>query len=57
MLPIIEAFANGAIVEYYDVHSIALNGKRGMWKTAENIGFGEDPNKYRIIKTKNKNEQ
>lgn len=49
MLPIIEAFANGETVEFYDSLNIK-DGKRGHWRTADNIGFGARIESYRIVK-------
>lgn len=52
MLPIIEAFANGENVQYYDSLQITGTHTRGEWKTAENIGFGAPIESYRILKGK-----
>ena len=49
MLPIIQAFANGETIEYWDSMQITGNG-RGMWKTAENIGMGAPVSYYRMNK-------
>jgi len=48
MLPIIEAFANGENIEFYDSLQI-VGATRGEWKTAENIGFGARVEDYRLI--------
>ena len=49
ILPVIEAFANGEHVEFYDSQHIVGNS-RGAWRTAENIGFGRSIDVYRMIK-------
>ena len=49
ILPIIQAFANGENVEYYDSLQITGAFTRGMWRTADNIGFGRPVCDYRII--------
>jgi hypothetical protein len=50
ILPIIQAFANGEHVEFYDSSQISRTFTRGVWKTADNIGFGCSVDNYRIIK-------
>lgn len=50
MLPIIQAFANGEHIEYYDSSKITGTFKRGAWVTAENIGFGSSVDNYRMVK-------
>ena len=50
ILPVIEAFANGEHVEFYDSLQITSAFTRGVWKTAENIGFGCSVKRYRMIK-------
>jgi hypothetical protein len=52
MLPIIEAFANGDHIEYWDSMRIVENG-RGMWTNAEDIGMGASISYYRMIKMGN----
>jgi hypothetical protein len=48
MLPIIEAFGDGANIEFWDSMQITGNG-RGMWRTAEDIGMGAPVSYYRWI--------
>ena len=50
MLPVIQAFADGEYIEFYDTMSYKSNGSRGMWKTADDIGFGCSIRTYRMIK-------
>lgn len=50
ILPVIQAFANGEHIEFYDSMQITGTFTRGMWKTAENIGFGRSVDYYRMIK-------
>ena len=50
MLPIIQAFANGEHIEFFDSLQITGSFTRGAWKTAENIGFGCSVDNYRMIK-------
>jgi len=50
ILPIIEAFANGEHVEYFDSLQITGTFTRGKWKTANDIGFGRSVDYYRVIK-------
>lgn len=50
MLPIIEAFANGEHIEFFDSLKISETHKRGEWVTAKNIGFGCSVDYYRMIK-------
>lgn len=48
ILPVIQDFANGEHIEYYDPFHIWENERgRGAWKTADNIGFGQPVNYYR----------
>ena len=49
MLPIIQAFADGKHIEYWDSLQIVGEFQRGMWKTAEDIGFGGSISHYRMI--------
>ena len=50
MLPIIQAFAEGEHIDFYDSLQIVGTFKRGAWKTADNIGFGASVDSYRMIK-------
>ena len=50
MLPIIQAFADGECIEYWDSLQIVDSFRRGMWKTAENLGMGAATSEYRMIK-------
>jgi hypothetical protein len=50
ILPVIEAFANGEHIEFYDSLQITGTFTRGAWKTADNIGFGCSVDYYRMIK-------
>ena len=50
ILPVIEAFANGEHIEFYDSLQITGTFTRGCWKTADNIGFGRPVSDYRMIK-------
>jgi hypothetical protein len=50
ILPVIEAFANGEHIEFYDYLQITGTFTRGLWKTADNIGFGCSVDYYRMIK-------
>jgi hypothetical protein len=49
ILPVITAFAEGKHIEYWDSMQIVGTFKRGMWKTADNIGFGVGCSNYRMI--------
>jgi hypothetical protein len=49
MLPVVSAFADGEDVQFFDSQMI-YEGKRGCWRTAENIGFGRTVDYYRMIK-------
>lgn len=50
-LPIIEAFANGEHIEYWDSLEIVGTFQRGKWKTADySIWTGIPPSNYRMIK-------
>lgn len=50
ILPVIQAFADGEYIEYWDnTQLVGLSG-RGMWKTSDNIGFGVNISRYRMIK-------
>lgn len=50
ILPVIEAFANGENVQFYDSLEITGTFTRGAWKTAESIGFNRPIEYYRMIK-------
>ena len=50
MLPIIEAFANGEYIEFFDSLQITQSFTRGVWKVADDIGFGASIDCYRMIK-------
>jgi hypothetical protein len=50
ILPVIEAFANGENIEFYDDSQITGTFSRGEWKTTDDIGFGRPTNYYRMIK-------
>ncbi len=50
LLPVIQAFANGEQIEFYDSLQITGTFTRGAWKTASNIGFGCSVDTYRMIK-------
>lgn len=49
MLPVIQAFADGKIIEYWDATEITGTFSRGLWKTAENIGMGAPISYYRMF--------
>lgn len=49
MLPVIQAFADGEIIEYWDSTEITGTFSRGLWKTAENIGMGAPIGYYRMF--------
>lgn len=50
ILPVIEAFANGEHVEFFDSQEVTGTYSRGKWKTADDIGFGRSIDYYRMIK-------
>lgn len=50
ILPVIEAFSNGEHIECWDNLEIVGSTQRGLWRTADNIGFGASPSYYRMIK-------
>lgn len=50
MLPVIEAFANGEHIEFWDRFEIVDTFRRGKWVTADDIGFGASVSSYRMIK-------
>lgn len=50
LLPVIQAFANGEDIEYWDALQIVGTFQRGMWKKSENMGFGTVCSNYRMIK-------
>lgn len=49
ILPVVQAFAEGKHVEYWDSMQIVSTFQRGMWKTADDIGFGSSVSDYRLI--------
>jgi hypothetical protein len=49
ILPVIQAFAEGKCIEYWDSMQIVASFQRGMRKTADNIGFGSSISDYRMI--------
>ncbi len=50
-MPVIEAFANGEHIEYWDNLEIVGRIQRGLWRTADDsLGFGVHPSYYRMIK-------
>jgi O6-methylguanine-DNA--protein-cysteine methyltransferase len=50
IMPVIQAFANGEHIEFYDSLQVTGTFTRGAWKTADNIGFGRAVDYYRMIK-------
>ena len=51
IMPVIEAFANGEHIEYWDSLEIVGPFQRGKWKTEDySLGFGVHPSHYRMIK-------
>lgn len=50
MLPIIQAFADGECIEYWDSLEIVGPHHRGLWRTAESMGMGASISYYRMIK-------
>ena len=53
VLPIIQEFANGADIQYYDSAYLNEKGTRGKWVSSENIGFGNaNPSAYRMVTDK-----
>lgn len=51
MLPVIQAFADGEHIEYWDSLQIVGTWTRGAWKTADNsVGFGRPAEYYRMVK-------
>ena len=50
MLPIIQAFAAGEHIQYYDNTNIENDRWVGRWVTAEDIGFGMPVHYYRAIR-------
>ena len=47
--PIIKLFGEGANIEFWDSTWLGSSNKRGVWRTAENIGFAMPLDYYRQI--------
>ena len=52
MLPLIQAFADGEDIEYYDSFQLHQDDdfKQGAWVKTENLGVGGNISSYRMIK-------